>query len=540
MDFENFRRTGELSDITVIVDKTEFKLHKFPLFTKSDYFKKAIASASAPYVIRLDNDLPGGVKVFDQLADYFYSIPISIDRKNIVSLRSAACFIECDSLSVSLDKHFDEIILNSRAKYDLSIPLALLGQCTGEYQTWAKQTHMIDRCIECIIQLLTMDIDLQMDKFDRETIARLPLEWIIELIKSCPTENQYSILPLVKHYVTMHVLEQNQPQQIISLSSGQNEGEHQSAFTPVTKKEDIPETTADEKRTIIDEVVETLGHTLQQLPVIWLNSIYEKALELKCKNESTLSSYIIQAILNSADLDGSMENISDDVMARLLERMNKHKQDHLEDPNLLEKLSTLIDSYVEQLRQRGKLTSEQFVKLASCIPKEKRNSYDSLLLALDELLKNEKSTQLSDVEREELLRQVDFSRVNEETIAACKNNTLIPQQLITDAALALCLKLRRQLEETQNRLYLVESELTKTRVTSLTSSKYRLRHFDSSFRFSSRSRTADTNSYDSPRSSLSSSYLKYNHETDFDYGLPSRYLSSASNSRYGSYSTYRY
>ena len=77
MDYEKFRRSGELSDITVIVDKIEYKLHKFPLFTKSGYFKKAIESTSAPYVIRLDNNFPGGAEIFSQLADYLYSIPIS-------------------------------------------------------------------------------------------------------------------------------------------------------------------------------------------------------------------------------------------------------------------------------------------------------------------------------------------------------------------------------------------------------------------------------------------------------------------------------
>jgi hypothetical protein len=48
----------------------------------------------------------------------------------------------------------------------------------------------------------------------------------------------------------------------------------------------------------------------------------------------------------------------------------------------------LIDSYVEQLRQRGTLTSEQFVKLASFIPNEQRSSHDSLLRALDDILKD--------------------------------------------------------------------------------------------------------------------------------------------------------
>ncbi|CAF4218950.1 unnamed protein product [Rotaria sp. Silwood2] len=403
MDFEKFRRTGELSDITVIVDKTELKLHKFPLFTKSNYFKKAITSASTPYVIRLENNFPSGAEVFNQLADYFYSILIAIDRKNIVPLRSAACFIEWDTLTTLLDKHFDEIILDARTKYDLTIPLLLLEQCTGEYQIWAKQTHMVDKCLDC--------------------------------------------------------------------------------------------------------------DTLKQFSLVWLNSIYEKAVELKCESEPTLSSYITQAIFDSTDLDNGIENIPDDVMTRLLERLSKHKEEHIKDSQLLAKLSSLIDSYVEQ---------------------KQRNSHDTLLLALDNLLKNGCND-----EREELLNQVNFSRINEETIVACKSNKLIPQQLITDATLALCVKLRKQLEQTRNRLHLVESELAKSRLTYTNSSKSRSRNFDSSFRLPSRSRTTYTNTYDLPESNLTCSYSKYNHEGNFDYALPSKYLSSSS-SRYGSSYNYRY
>jgi len=77
---------------------------------------------------------------------------------------------------------------------------------------------------------------------------------------------------------------------------------------------------------------------------------------------------------------------------------------------------------------------------------------------------------LSSSEREELLNQVDFSRVNEETIAACKTNKLIPQQLITDAALALCVKLRKQLEETRNRLNSIDNGLNKSRPINTTTS----------------------------------------------------------------------
>ena len=66
--------------------------------------------------------------------------------------------------------------------------------------------------------------------------------------------------------------------------------------------------------------------------------IYEKSIDLKCECQSVLSSYITQAFLNSSDLNESMENIPDDVMARLLERVSKHKEEHIKDPQLLAKV----------------------------------------------------------------------------------------------------------------------------------------------------------------------------------------------------------
>jgi hypothetical protein len=167
-----------------------------------------------------------------------------------------------------------------------------------------------------------------LSKSDREIIVRLPLEWIIELITLCPKESKLAILSLVKHYITIRVL-----QQTSTSSSEENEGEHQNVSTPVTTG-----TTDDEKRRIIDEVVKALGDTVEEFPLVWLNSVYEKAVELKCESETILSSYITQAVLNSPNLDNGTENIPDDIMTKLLERVNKHKEDHIKDPQVLTKV----------------------------------------------------------------------------------------------------------------------------------------------------------------------------------------------------------
>ncbi|CAF4130493.1 unnamed protein product, partial [Rotaria magnacalcarata] len=396
----------------------------------------------------------------------------------------------------------------------------------------------VDKCLASIFESLTRGAGSQLSKSDLELIVRLPLEWIIQLIKLCPTENKLAILPFAKHYVTVHVLDKNKFHNSAS-SSADNENEHKNTFRPITKQEDLPITTDDEKRAILDQVIKALGNTVDRLPLVWLNAAYEKAAELKCECESILSAYITQAILNSNDLDQHMENIPDDVMARLLERVSKYKEEHIKDPKLLSKLSLFVDSYVEQLRQRGTLTSENFVKLASCVPKEQRNSHDSLLLALDDILKNEKSTKLTSNEREELLSQIDFSRVSEETIAACKSNKLIPQQLITEAALALCTKLKNELEETRVRLRVAENELAKSRPT-YTMSKYRTRYYESTLPVATRAHSKYINSYDLPLTNSTYSYSKYDDDNDFDSILPSRYLTSSLGGRYGTYSIYRH
>ncbi|CAF1509909.1 unnamed protein product, partial [Didymodactylos carnosus] len=247
---------------------------------------------------------------------------------------------------------------------------------------------------------------------------------------------------------------------------------------------------------------------------------HQQAKELNCECEETLSKWITCTLLCSADED--INNIPEETMAHLLEEVGKHR-DQVKDPIMLQKLSRLVDSYAENLRGKGILTSENFVKLASYVPKEQRNSYDSLLLALDNILKNDKIN-LNSSERESLLSQIDFSKITEETINHCKNNELIPQKLITDAALSLCSKLRKELNEAKDRLRLIENDVMKTGRTTITSSSssipyvspnvnHRSRIYELARLPSTKSRTRST--YPLNYSLSSGNYSKY--EPDADY-----------------------
>ena len=42
---------------------------------------------------------------------------------------------------------------------------------------------------------------------------------------------------------------------------------------------------------------------------------------------------------------------------------------------------------------------------------------------------------------------IDFQKLNEKTLEECKNSRYVPQNIVTEAALSLCAKLRKELNE---------------------------------------------------------------------------------------------
>lgn len=82
MDYSKFRQSGELSDITVVVNGKDFNLHRFPLFVRSDYFASLAkggdgTGGSSKLVI---DDFPGGEQTFDLVANFCYNMKIDISE----------------------------------------------------------------------------------------------------------------------------------------------------------------------------------------------------------------------------------------------------------------------------------------------------------------------------------------------------------------------------------------------------------------------------------------------------------------------------
>lgn len=157
MDFSKFRASGDLSDITVIVEGHENKLHKFPLYARSDYFCQLTRShpAGEPEINRVNiPDFPGGNEVFEQVADFCYNMPINITKQNAVAIRCATEYLKMGgsgNLMEQADKFISDSISTSKANGSTVGPVAMLMDCNA-FGDIALKTGIVTICINTIIE----------------------------------------------------------------------------------------------------------------------------------------------------------------------------------------------------------------------------------------------------------------------------------------------------------------------------------------------------------------------------------------------------
>ena len=121
MDISRFRDSGNLSDVTIVVDSKEFYLHKFPLYIHSEYFKGMARESSnkmmTPNHVELKN-FPGGSHIFQQVADFCYGKELSMTSDNVCVLRCAAQFLGMtggsDNLASVTDRQINSLLSSAR------------------------------------------------------------------------------------------------------------------------------------------------------------------------------------------------------------------------------------------------------------------------------------------------------------------------------------------------------------------------------------------------------------------------------------------
>ncbi|CAI7811347.1 unnamed protein product [Closterium sp. NIES-54] len=111
MDQVYLKAAGMRSDFTITFGATvNYQLHKFPLYSKTDYFSKHAVeeeksssrrnsgdpeSSANGKRARLDlSNLPGGIETFKLVACFCYGVPITITPDNVTALYCAAIYLD--------------------------------------------------------------------------------------------------------------------------------------------------------------------------------------------------------------------------------------------------------------------------------------------------------------------------------------------------------------------------------------------------------------------------------------------------------------
>ncbi|XP_050383181.1 BTB/POZ domain-containing protein At5g48130 [Argentina anserina] len=149
------QETGLPVSVTVRVGGKTFNLHKYPIFSKSGYFKKRLNESAE---VDLPLDFPGGPETFEMIALFIYGSSTLIDPFNVVALRCAAEFLEMteEYFSGNLCQRFD-LYLNQVVMQSWNDTLIVLQKCQT-LLPWSEDLLIVSRCIECLAFMACMEI----------------------------------------------------------------------------------------------------------------------------------------------------------------------------------------------------------------------------------------------------------------------------------------------------------------------------------------------------------------------------------------------
>ncbi|XP_057816185.1 BTB/POZ domain-containing protein At5g48130 isoform X1 [Cryptomeria japonica] len=143
--------TGLPTSVIVHVEDSSFKLHKYPLVSKSGFLKRNLSNASE---ITLDIQL----EVFELVANFCYGSTILMDPFNVAALRCAAEVLEMTeeyargNLCERSDVYFTQVVLQSWED-----TLIVLKKCENLLPL-AEEIHIVSRCIDSLAYIACIEV----------------------------------------------------------------------------------------------------------------------------------------------------------------------------------------------------------------------------------------------------------------------------------------------------------------------------------------------------------------------------------------------
>ncbi|GLJ36477.1 hypothetical protein SUGI_0732520 [Cryptomeria japonica] len=207
---QRVRRSGEFSDVTVIVNGQEFQLHSLPLVNASTYFRNILCSSTQVKIIEL-TDLAGGAaaEAFSLAANFCYLLKPEYTFHNVGHIRKVAEFLGMPDL-VDGTKKF--LYANVFSNWSLSADFLGQYQRVGDV---AVDEYIETRCVRAIVNgctkafVETKQLRVQKAMLSALTPSPCPSQQLTEIlvtVAQLPDRYVQDVIDaLVKCHLNLHI-----------------------------------------------------------------------------------------------------------------------------------------------------------------------------------------------------------------------------------------------------------------------------------------------------------------------------------------------
>jgi hypothetical protein len=301
---KEYRKSGDLSDLTVEVDKQLFRLHKLIMASSSEYFSCLVRSEMADSNNVSLLELPGGEHSMELVADFCYEIPIrhKLTVENIGHMVCASHYLQIDSLQAECLQ-----VLATLASESVSNCCRILSNCKDVEPT-AKEIGVIDCCVQTLLHCWIGPMPfIQENGFDHENTSAIVQSWANELrhvpfpiIVTIIEKQSIDFLANLTSNKTLLELPVGLTDQLLSLQSSEYCLSPSEFLSLYRSSSSIPRTSYDAVYQAVEKLIERYGMTLESNTMI--QEIDFKKLSLEALERAAGNGYIPQQVVMKATL----------------------------------------------------------------------------------------------------------------------------------------------------------------------------------------------------------------------------------------------
>eukprot|EP00897_Mesotaenium_endlicherianum_P003527 jgi/Mesen1/3201/ME000185S02341 len=397
------KAAGMPSDLSIFIGSDHYALHKYPLYSKTDYFAQvAVDGESGKMKIDLTG-LPGGELAFKMVVNFCYGFSFSVTPSNVAPLRCAASYLDMSddarpgigpqgNLVSVTDKYLEQCLADWRSS------LAVLRSCQ-DLEPFAEGVGIVPRALQAISAFILAHFHDHQEGEEPIQAAGLPaleISSIIQMYGKCwlPDPQTYD-----------------------------------SKAAPPDKPQ------ANRWRRVVETLASVLppveaGDSLSfHLYLLYLAISLGGSKECRLDLTRQAGEHFEQAhVADLLALDVS------DVQGLLAIFAASERLSQVAQPDVaVDRAAALIDGYLKEASgaSAGVMTWRKFKELAQMLPEAARPLHDALYLAVDAFVGHHRQG-LKEKDLLELLEMIAPSKLSEEVAEQASSNPVWPLPFIAD------------------------------------------------------------------------------------------------------------